>query len=97
MPAHTAAEKEKNRQIKSTSAISKLDAAEQGKPKKKPAKKKPAPVEKRGVGRDDSNANADRLGKQMREAIAREKANGNLVKVENLKSRLKQLEATRTK
>ncbi len=98
MPQHTPAEKEKRRRNRSADEIARLDASEGGggTPAKKPAKK-PQKKERSGVGRDNSNANADRLGAALRARIEAARGADNLKMVNTLKARLKALEATRAK
>ena len=96
MSQDTAADREKARRSKSADAIAAMDAAEQG-GKKKPAAAAPAakkPTEKKGAGRDDSQANFDRLAAGLRAKIAAAKGSGNNALAVKLEARLAELRKT---
>ncbi len=94
MPAHTPAEKEKNRRNRSASTIEALDASEQGDQLPVP-KKRAAPKQERvGTGRDDSQANFDRLAAGLRQRISAAKKTGNNTLAAKLEARLVELRKT---
>jgi len=95
MSQDTAANREKKRRSKSADAIAALDASEgSSKPAAPAPAPKPKPRENVGTGRDDSQANFDRLSAGLRAKIAVAKKAGNTTLAVKLEARLAELRKT---